>query len=282
MKIEDYKEYQGILLQIMNEVHRVCIENNLRYYLIGGSAIGAVRHKGIIPWDNDLDIAMPRSDYEKLINIYSSQLDNKYRLIDYTTEKDFRTTHALVVLNNSEIAFKSEINRPECKRYGIFIDILPLDQCPNSNRKQYLQEKKLLRIKNIRYRRNFPIHNSNGKIVVIIKKIIRYIYNKLYSLDYLNKKQHQIMQQYNNVKNCKYWCSMASHYSYQKLKMPIEYFGTPRLMEFSGFQFYVPEKVELYLSCLFGDYMRLPAIEKQQEQINSIAYVSWGDRTIIG
>lgn len=271
MKISDFRNLQTILLQIMDEIHRVCVNNNLRYYLIGGSALGAKRNNGIIPWDDDIDIAMPREDYAKFVHIYSKELGEKYSVLSPDTTDNFRFPHALVILNNSMIAYKVELDRPEMQRYGIFVDILPLDCCPLDVSQQNRQEKELLKIKRIKYFKYFPIHKENSILVVVIKKILRKIFS-VYTTNYLNYRQHKIMQKYNNTSNVRCWCSMASHYSYKKLMMPIEYFGTPRLVEFSGRHYYAPEQLEAYLTHLFGNYLELPSIEKQQAQINSIAY----------
>ena len=117
--------------KIKEDIHRVCVELGIRYYLIGGSAIGAVRHQGIIPWDIDIDIAMPRKDYEKFISEGSKLLKSDFELHDYRTDKNFGTFHALVVLKNSYIGFKFEKGSDKQNRFGIFVDILPLDQWPD-------------------------------------------------------------------------------------------------------------------------------------------------------
>ena len=271
MKIKDFKNLQEILLQIMDDIHRVCVKNNLRYYLIGGSALGAKRNNGIIPWDDDIDIAMPREDYYKFIHIYSKDLDKKFSVLSPDTVNNFRFPHALVVLNHSMIAYKVELERPEMTRYGIFVDILPLDCCPIHEYLQVRQENALKRIKKIKYYKYFPIHKENSPLVVLAKRIIRRVFS-VYTTNYLNRRQHKIMQKYNNAEDVLCWCSMASHCSYKKLMMPISYFGTPKLADFSGRQYYVPEQLENYLTHLFGNYWEIPSEEKQQAQINSIAY----------
>ena len=279
MDIRDFKNLQEILLQIMDEIHRVCIKNNLRYYLIGGSALGAKRHNGIIPWDDDIDIAMPREDYQKFIHIYSQELNSKFMVLSPEIVKDFRFPHALVVLKDSMIAYKVEANRPEMKRYGIFVDILPLDCCPMDIRQQLRQENDLKKIKRIKYYKYFPIHEENSKFVVIVKKLIRALFS-IYTINYLNRRQQRIMQRYNNNQDALCWCSMASHYSYKKLMMPIGYFGTPKLVDFSGRQYLVPERLEDYLVHLFGNYYELPSVEKQEAQINSIEYYSYDGKIV--
>ena len=76
MTPEKFRELQLVQASIMDDIHRVCVNNNLRYYMIGGTALGAVRHKGFIPWDVDIDIAMPREDYETLLNKFINKIPN--------------------------------------------------------------------------------------------------------------------------------------------------------------------------------------------------------------
>ena len=87
MNQKELENLQRVQLTIMDEIHKLCVNNKLRYYLIGGSALGAIRHKGFIPWDVDIDIAMPRKDYELFITQYSKQINPKFSVIDYPNDK---------------------------------------------------------------------------------------------------------------------------------------------------------------------------------------------------
>lgn len=281
MKKDEVKILQSVQMEIMDEIHRVCTNNNLKYYLIGGSAIGAVRHKGIIPWDVDIDIAMPREDYESFISKYSKELNPRYSLHYYKTDKNFNSPHVLIVLNNSEV----QMCNKEYVRYGIFVDILPLDKCPLTEEENSVINKKLLRIKRIKYLKLRKVVDEDNIVKRIVVPLVGWLVSFI-SLDYLNMKMDRVMQTYKDLKNEKDWCSMASHYKYEKLRMPKDYFGNPKLMEFSGRHYYVPEKVHEYLSHLFGDYMKCPSIEQQEAQINSVYYASWynveGDKIELG
>ena len=271
MKKEEVISLQNVQLEIMDEIHRVCLKNELRYYLIGGSALGAVRHKGIIPWDVDIDIAMPRADYESLIHRFANDFSSRFSLHDYTTDKGFECPHLLVYLNDSQII---GTDFGEC-RCGIYVDVLPLDICPNGKIKNMLHGKYLAFIKSIISNRNF--RPGRSVLFTVMHRMISSILGFV-SIDFLNHYQQKVMQKYNNINNATQWCSKASHYAYRKLCMPIEYFGKPTLVDFSNRQYYVPEKVELYLHQLFGDYMKLPPIENQIRQVQSVKYASWKNK----
>lgn len=274
----DLELIQNTQIHIMDDIHRICVEEGYRYYLIGGSALGAVRHKGIIPWDVDIDIAMPRKDYESFIIKGSKKLKQCYALHDYRTEKDFGTVHALVVLKDSVLLFKDDlINKNKKNRYGIFVDILPLDQFPEDEQLKNKQIKDLQWINTLRFFYQGSVSPGDCKTEKIIKSIIRGVLHCFFSIQKLNKWQQQIVQRYDSEDEGTTWCSMLSHYSIEKLTMPKDFFGTPKLMEFSGRHFFVPERTEDYLTQLFGDYMKLPSEKQRMQQVNSVYFASWND-----
>ena len=278
IKYEELKLIQNAQMHIMDDIHRVCVSEGYRYYLIGGSALGAVRHKGIIPWDVDIDIAMPRRDYEAFVSEGSKRLKECFSVHDYRTDKDFGTVHALVVLNNSTLLFKDDLKiENQANRHGVFVDILPLDQFPENPKLKRKQIRDLERIKTLRFFYQGSIDTKDGAFEKLIKRFIQKLLHCFFSMRKLNRWQQQIVQRHDTEDEGHFWCSMLSHYSIDKLTMPKEFFGTPRLMEFSGRQYYVPEKTEDYLKQLFGDYMKLPSEEQQIKQIDSVYYASWYD-----
>lgn len=276
MEKERLRELQFVQMKVMDEIHKICVEHNLRYYLIGGSALGAVRHKGFIPWDVDIDIAMPRKDYDLFINEYSKFLPKGYSCVDYRSDKNLYSPHALVVMDGTKLVQKDDYLNPQLKRYGIFVDILPLDQVPNDSVLWRRQQKDIKRWANLRYRKLSLVFSSNNSLERLMKRISRFFMCWI-SLSYINRKQSEVMQRYDDMQEeeCKEWCSMASHYTFDKLTMPKGFFGIPALMQFEDREYYVPEKIDNYLTHLFGDYLKLPGKEKQQEMINYFVDASW-------
>ena len=240
-------ELQQVQLRIMDDIHRVCVELGLRYYLIGGSAIGAIRHNGIIPWDIDIDIAMPRTDYEKFIALGKHRLKSDFEIHDYRTDKNFGTFHALVVLKNSEIRFKFEKHSDKQNRFGIFVDILPLDQWPDNKIYKYLLIKEHQFVKLIRVLRQGDRRHLGNFIKRFIKESAYYILRATTNIYGINKWEQNVISRCNTDDEGKLWCSKLSHYTLDKLTMPKEYFGTPVLHSFSGREYYIPEQVDKYL-----------------------------------
>ena len=139
MDVSQLKEVQQKELQILLEVDRICKRNGLTYYLIGGSALGAVRHGGFIPWDDDIDIAMPRDDYRKFLKLCSRELPAEYFLQTYTSQPDFPYPFAKVNLNNTTF-IENRLHKLNI-HHGIFIDVFPLDGVPHRKMWQALEAK---------------------------------------------------------------------------------------------------------------------------------------------
>lgn len=274
MDNKKFRELQFTMLSVMKDIHEICVRNNLRYYLIGGSALGAVRHKGFIPWDVDIDIAMPREDYELFVKKYSSELKPCHECVSYLNRDTFSPPHALVLLKNSEIIDITGQRQTNLRPSEIFVDILPLDICPESEELQEKQAKILKRIKTMKYYKASWIFPFDNLLRRTIKRCVRCLFLP-FSWKYLNTWQQNEMQKYNATSKSGIWCSMASHYTYKKLSMPQEVFGTPTLHEFEDTELFVEEHVEEYLSRLFGDYMRLPKSEDQMSLRNKFVDATW-------
>lgn len=273
------RNIQLLQMAIMDDIHRVCVHNNLRYYLIGGSALGAVRHGGFIPWDPDIDIAMPRNDYELFVTKYSAQLDSKFSCRSHLTDTVYFPPHALVVLNGSKLVGASGgMIDKSIRPSEVYVDVLPLDSWPKDERQMNRQIKKLNTIKSIKYRKAALVYSENS----ILTKMVKYSYKVLlsvFSWHFLNSKQQKEMKKY-NYQNSEEWCSMASHYSFKKLTMNKAIFGTPTLMKFEDREYYVPEHVVEYLTQLFGNYLELPPIETQERLKSIFVSASWPEGII--
>lgn len=264
MITSNIKDIQKVQLYIMDHIHDLCVKHNLRYYLIGGSALGAVRHGGFIPWDVDIDIAMPRDDYNKFYTIAKTELNTNLSAISYIDNKYLLSPHIIVVLNNSKITFSKDKLNPQIKREGIYVDVLPLDKVPLDESLRIKQKKRLLRLRELMELRMLSYYETDSWIRKIIKSmLIHTIYRIPTSI--ITKEQNRISQWGNDQDNYHELCSMLSHYSYDKLCMPKEWFGSPSQLSFEGREYFVPSAVKSYLQKLFGDFMKLPSIEEQKK-----------------
>lgn len=130
---EDLKRTQDVLLDILKDVLRVCDENGIHIFVEGGSAIGAVRHGGFIPWDDDIDLWVLREDYDKLLTILPEQLDPRYGMDDWLSNKDFPAPNLCVYAKGS---ISVPVEMKNCKyKYGISLGIYPYDNIPDDDKK---------------------------------------------------------------------------------------------------------------------------------------------------
>ena len=254
------QEIQSQQLQLMQIVDEVCCKNNIVYYLISGSCLGAVRHQGFIPWDDDIDIAMMRDDYEHFLSLFDSYFDTqKYFLQNYETDKDFFPALSRICIRGTRLDSKWNSHLQVCK--NAFMDVFPLDRVPDEpvlRRKQYKQLKRIDRLLSLKL---YSLSTNKFKNVVkyLISKVLLAV-----PLKCLQGKRVKVMKRYNGVDTI---CvaSMASKYGYFKQVMPIEFYGKPRKMCFEDKEFYFPEQVVSYLTHLFGkNYMDIPPIEKRE------------------
>lgn len=265
MTQEEIKQLQNKLLDMMKIIHRICVEHNIEYYIIGGTTLGSIRHGGFIPWDVDLDIAMVRPHYSKFRDVAKQYLPKEMCYRDFTTEIDFPKPHALVELNESHVI---EVKTGHHRK--IFIDVFPLDYAPNDKRLQKRQAKKI-KIRRLLMRCKI-LSRSELNGVPPIKKMafsVFRIFSPFINIDRQNVQMDHIMQMYNTESCAKmYLCSMTSHYAYEKQCMPVSVYGKPVLMAFGDTQLYGPEHAHDYLTKIYGDYMKIPSKKVQDQYMN--------------
>lgn len=269
------RQVQKKQMEIMDIIHDLCVKERINYYIIGGTALGAVRHGGFIPWDIDIDIAMPRIDYERFLSLCEKVLPSELKCYSYKNEDDYFPPHALVALKKSKLIQKNDYLNPKLKRYGIFVDIFPLDVAPEDEKSRLKQAKRITAIRNAKTRKKAIMYSENSTLVRLVKKIVSVPYIFV-PMKHLNKRLDDCMKKYiDEIDKNSCWCSMASHYSYKKQCMSKEIYGNPTLVDFDGRKYYAPEKLDEYLKVIFNDYMKLPTKEQQQYQMDYFIEAEW-------
>lgn len=241
------------ILRIMDEIHRVCEKYNLHYYLVAGSLLGAVRHNGFIPWDDDLDIGMPRSDFNRFIKIASSELKNPYKLEWITTDQSYYRLFPKVV--NSNTAFYEQRACGTTSKIGIFVDIFPLDRTTGNLKELKLRKYFIRKIGGMLSVKGIE-GSLNGIKGFITEKCSR---NFLYSL------ANCFMTVGSGRKKANYITNFTSQYSVSRQTMKNECYGEGQLVLFEDRYYFAPIKSDIYLTHLYGDkYMDVPPIEKRR------------------
>lgn len=265
MNMTDLKKLQSVQLEIMDEVHRICAEHQITYYIVGGTALGAVRHGGFIPWDLDIDVAMPRADYERFAQIAPTSLANRYIYRDYKNTHNFMHPHALICVRNTFLSTKYDSLNSREENVGIYLDIFPIDVIPDEPvlcRKHLMDIERVKRIKYLRrgylYSKQ-PLKNAAKKMVAALLFF--------YKIDKLNAKFDRVCQYYENTESS-LRCLTSGRYGCFKEIMPAAIFGTPQLVKFEDRMYFAPEQLEEYLTRIYKDYMTLPPEEERQANLN--------------
>ncbi len=267
----DLSTIQQVEIDILKKIDKICKENNLSYSLSEGTAIGAVRHRGFIPWDDDIDIIMLRKDYDKLKEIMTTNEYTDIKYISCETQEDCWNLFAKVVDLRTEA---KEIGVRPTKDYGVFVDIFPIDNLPNDERerKRYIYKLNILR--KIHSIKLYKKQISKSKKNLIIKNIIA-LFLKPINLRKLVIKINKLMQKYKNVENCKYVGSICTGITLKKKKIyEKDFFDSKIYINFEDAKFMIISNYDKYLKDVYGNYMKLPPKEKQVSDHNW-EFVRW-------
>ena len=248
-KIEDIHELRQIQIGILDEVHRFCESHNLRYFLSSGTLIGAVRHKGYIPWDDDIDIYMPRKDYEEFLATYHDQT-GRFKSINPYQESNYYYTFAKVV----DLRTKMIETETEGYEIGVYMDIFPVDYVTDD-----LQERKrVFKLKKLLYKiRRCKISNANplrSRLAYWCYKSLpvsaHYVFRLIQRLIVLGKPTHTV-------------CNMTEAGPKIKGCFPAEDIASSVDIEFEGKLYKTMVGYKDYLERTYGDYMTLPPVEQR-------------------
>ncbi|MCQ2975602.1 MAG: LicD family protein [Bacteroidales bacterium] len=251
-------QVKSISMDILDEVHSFCVKNNLRYSLFSGTLLGCIRHKGFIPWDDDIDIAMPREDYEIFARTFKS---DKYEFINH--EKcswyylPWGKVADLSTIKNEPVYVKKE-------KYGVDIDIYPCDYIETIEQGKYLK-KKLGKIDRARGH-SVRLYNKN-----IIKNFFTLFYRGKH-IKYCFK-ENSISSQFNSGKHMYFFRNNA--FSKSDDIYPIELFDNTILMPFENRKYLVTSLYDKVLTIRYGDYMKPPADsnERKPHHLNNTRFI---------
>lgn len=258
-------ELKKIQLDLLKTFACYCEENNLTYYLAYGTLIGAVRHKGYIPWDDDIDVMMPRNDYEKLISCFNiDNIRSDVAVVSHEIDYDYYLPFAKLINTNTVI--KEDINIDY--ELGVYIDVFPIENLGNDKRRaakiirRAFCYNELLTIKYIKYRKERAFYKNAliflGKTALkpISKNMIIYKLNKMGT-------------QTNDTRYTKY---VGVTTVLDNALMESASFEEITIADFEGLRCCIPAKYNDILEKQYGDYMKLPPIE---QQISHHAFTAW-------
>lgn len=262
-KEEGLKQLQKIEVENMKKIIEICEENNLRYFLIGGSLIGVIRHQGFIPWDDDVDIGLPRPDYNKFVKIAKKYLPEYMDIKTMTSEPNYKCYYTRVINNRKKIYWE---HGQYTAVIGIWTDVFPFDGLPNNKIQRKLHvfnaflHKALYKFTQIDYvstNKKRPFYEK-----VLIKFAMLTHIGKLLSPEKTLLKLDHVLQKYDYDKSEYVW-NFAGGYGTREI-VPKWQLSGEREGTFENLTVNIPEKSEEYLTSIYGDYMELPPVEKRQ------------------
>lgn len=264
-------DIQNTSLDILKDVHDFCVNNNIRYTLFGGTMIGAIRHKGFVPWDDDIDIAMPRPDYERFLSLYQSA--SSYRLFKSGSEDCFLAFSRVCEMNKTLVVNKvlPWTNQPT----GVWIDIFPLDAAPDSREEAAELIHSLTKEwRNVSAMRSSlasfaDVNTFIKRLKLAVKKFVSLIpgHNVLATnRAYINHCRAITWGSTNHFANLSYMgYGMKEYESMSDYKSEI-------LVPFEDSLFYVCDGYDGIMKAKYGDYMQLPPIDKQTSNHELVKY----------
>lgn len=251
---------QKIILNIFQEIAKICDSNNIPYYAIGGTAIGAVRHHGFIPWDDDLDIAIPIEYWDKFIKAAEENLPSNLYIYSSDLIRKYHYIWLKICDKNTTFIEKSEYGYKEAWK-GIFVDIMPISGIPDDALKTEKFIKRLLRLDRLNNYLRFP--KPNKTIRSYLGRLPFRVLSKVLPYNFFSKKYLLELKKY------PFFRSNKTGYVWQpqwlpRLIFPFNYFGQGIFVDFETSKIKVPNKVNEYLTQQFGNFMHIPPENKRQ------------------
>lgn len=250
---------QEKLLLMLEWFHCYCAENSISYYIAGGTMIGAMRHSGFIPWDDDIDVVIPRPEYNRLIEMMDNKPINGYLFESpYTGNSDYLFPYSKLYDTSTTLIEKSHI---VCKR-GLYIDIFPLDglgdefTLAKKNFTAYDKKHMFLKTRSCSIRKERSFYKNAS--IIVSRMIPGFLFNdKKYSIQI-----DEIAQKIAPYEST-YVANLMGTYRFKEI-VKHTLFGKPTLYKFENIEVFGPEKYDDYLSSIYGNWRELPPEEKRK------------------
>ena len=259
MDNKNVKKLHSVLFELLCEFDRICKKHNIQYFLDSGSALGAVRHGGFIPWDDDLDVGMMRDQYDKFLKVAPEELGDNFVVLTKDIDAAYAKYHAKLVRKNT---IYPEPGTENYKYRGIFIDIFPFDKMSND-----AGTRKMSFLKNRIYKILIEFKTRNSFEKHIIPKKLLHVFLKLVPLIWLENRLYTLWIKYNNKKSSYVTCYLYKVLAKRNIVFPIESLSSIIYIKFEGKEFPIMHNYDNYLSIMYGNYMKLPPEDKREFHI---------------
>ena len=252
-------DLQGKLLDMLVWFDHFCRENHLRYYAIGGTLLGAVRHEGFIPWDDDVDVAMPRPDYDRLAQLMGSWIHDDFIMLETENSKDEKYCFPFSKLYNITTTMYENVNTG-LKR-GVYVDVFPLDGIGNGEQPDWKWFGKIRRRCQIHVARVTGIREGRSFMKNAAAVLAKAVPNRILNNHALRLKICEMCRKY-DFDSSDWAGNLLGNWEGREI-MPREYFGEPTPYRFEGHEILSFEKAEEFLTSLYGNWHELPPEEER-------------------
>lgn len=237
-------ELQKTQLSILQEFIKVCETLNLKYFLVCGSCLGAVKYKGFIPWDDDVDVALVRDDYEKFISKAPNLLPDYLFLQNYKSEKQVPFLYSKI--RDSRTTFIEKSTEKLVINHGVYIDVFPLDGYPDKGRRLFEFRKNKYKLQTIcAYENNVKLTTA---LFLKVERLLGY-HLRTYQI---NRRLEKLLKK-NSTEHSELWCNFGNWQG--KLEYaPKSQYGEGVAAMFEGIEVIIPEKYDEYLTQKYGDW----------------------------
>lgn len=252
------KDLQSAILEVLIEIKRICECNNIKYILYGGSCLGAIRHNGFIPWDDDADIAMPREDYELFKKLcLNGGLSKNFYFQDYSKEREPHYNSPWIrIRKNNSLCVIDYHEKDGFNHLGVFVDVFPIDYLQNDNKKYVIKRYKGFKRANRNFVNKISLRHST------LKSRFLHLMLSPFSTQFLLFERERAMHgEKTTPKACMF--DFCSTYAPKGALFPKDLFDELVNHKFEGVDFLIPKKYDEMLTIMYGDYMKLPPEEKR-------------------
>ena len=247
-------------LEIAAEIKRICEKHRIRYFMIAGTLLGAVRHKGFIPWDEDMDFGMLRADFDRFVETCENELDQeKFFLQTEETDPGYTYAFAKIRLNGTRIV--EGLSRDAAAHQGIFVDIFPFDNVPDNRLLRKLHERERYVWKNM-LAVKLGYHNGQKRAKSLQKLLGRTA--AVLPAGFIRKQKERAFTRYNGRKTQMVVTAEGS-YRYYREMIPYRYTQKLCRMPFADTEFFTFAAYDAYLKDMYGDYMQMPSEEQRNK-----------------
>lgn len=260
-----FRSIWDAILEVYQEFAKICDSHGLRYYVTDGTAIGAVRHKGFIPWDDDFDVSMPREDYERFIELSKTELPPHLKFVNWKNTPEMTLLFGKIQDSRRERVEEIEKKCGRMLSNGVYIDLFPIDGYPDSKLEVFFTKRWaqmlscIIRFRGMR----FSQQTSKGKLVWLAGLFFNVLMPWATQKWCLEKCEHFLLKHpFATAKNTGRASLRVTMLNRKPL--PKEVWGMARMQEFHDRMVPLPADVDAYLHSLYGDYMKLPPEDKRK------------------